>query len=234
MLNLIRCLRAWDDWDFANQATDSKRLDLGGKATKDRRIEFSEFQQYFCRKFTGSSASLCKREWMALDADKTGMALFGDFCSWFIKRVISGRVNDPLGPVFVESGVEVAAEDHNIAGTIADVYVIEAAGAPNAAVKENAALNGDSAVGIATIEQPIEGADSIKYPKDALPVESATVHVETNNPNAHSFEGAIAGDSGRIHRSDIVEATQVAVAQVRIVRCFANLIVFQKQTSCRS
>jgi hypothetical protein len=90
LINIIRCLRAWVDWDTANQSVDSKRVDSNGKATKDRRLDFSEFQRYFSGKYPTSNAASCKREWGQLDVDRTGMALFGDFCSWFVKRVAPG------------------------------------------------------------------------------------------------------------------------------------------------
>jgi hypothetical protein len=90
LINIIRCLRAWVDWDTANESVDSKRVDSNGKATKDRRLDLSEFQRYFTKKYPTSSAAHCKREWEQLDVDRTGLALFGDFCSWFVKRAAAG------------------------------------------------------------------------------------------------------------------------------------------------
>jgi hypothetical protein len=90
LVNIIRCLRAWDAWDAANQALDVKRVDNGGKATKDHRLEYKEFKRFFFARFPGSIERVCKLEWQAMDADAKGMVLFGEFCNWYISKAATG------------------------------------------------------------------------------------------------------------------------------------------------
>ena len=90
LMNIIRCLLAWADWDRANQAYDVKRTDSGGRAAKDHRLEYKEFKVYFLATFVGCNEAACKREWTLLDADGKGMVLFGEFCSWHILKASKG------------------------------------------------------------------------------------------------------------------------------------------------
>jgi hypothetical protein len=90
LVNIIRCLLAWADFDRANQAYDVKRTDSGGKQAKDHRLEYKEFKVYFLATFVGSNEAACKREWRMLDADGKGMVLFGEFCNWHISKASKG------------------------------------------------------------------------------------------------------------------------------------------------
>jgi hypothetical protein len=90
LVNIIRCLLAWADFDRANQAYDVKRTDSGGKQAKDHRLEYKEFKVYFLATFAGSNEAACKREWRMLDADGKGMVLFGEFCNWHILKASMG------------------------------------------------------------------------------------------------------------------------------------------------